>query len=108
MINLYDIKVLTSTMADGVPTSGHTVVETRNVDVQPIQWSQRESSNRVEVSVGGLTFIPTFYAFISKDSLVTSTNYITRNSGTSNLIVLRTYEHEDHLEMDLAEAEAGT
>ncbi len=108
-IALYDIKQLTSTKdADGIPVSGSVVVETRHFDVQPIQWSQRESKNRVEVQIGGITYIPSFYAFVNEESKVTATNYITRDSGTHNLIVLRIYPYEDHLEMDLAEAEAGT
>ncbi len=108
-IALYDIKELTNTLdEDGIPISGHTVIETRHFDVQPIQWSQRESKNRVEVEIGGMKYIPSLYGFTNEESKVTATNYLTKDSGTHNLIVLRTYEYEDHLEMDLAEAEAGT
>lgn len=107
MIALYDVKQLTTTFdEDGLPTSGHSVLETRQIDVQPIQWSQREARNRVEIEAGGIKFIPTFYGFTQQEAKITATNYITSDSGTSNLIVLRVYVHEDHLEMDLAEAEA--
>ena len=106
MTRFYDVKVLTSVFADGVPTSSHTVVETRSIDVQPIQWSQRESVNRVEIELGGIKYIPTFYGFTAEEVLLTATNYITPDSGISNLIVLRTYEYEDHIEIDLAEAQA--
>lgn len=105
-IDLYDVKELTSTMADGVFTSSHAVIEVRKIDVQPIQWSQREASNRIEIELGGIKYIPTFYGFAEKEAKVSATHWITTNSGSTNLMVLRTYEFEDHLEIDLVEAEA--
>ena len=110
----YDVKLLSTTPdGDGGVVSASTYIETVLIDVQPIQWSQRESKNRVEVEIGGVKYIPTSYGFISfiprnNIPLITATHFITKDSGTHNLVVLRTYPYEDHIEMDLSESQAGT
>ena len=102
----YDVKSLTTTPdGDGGVVSGSTLIETILIDVQPIQWSQREGKNRVEVEIGGIKYLPSLYGFTQEDVKATASNYLTKDSGTINLIVLRTYAYEDHIEMDLVEAE---
>jgi len=103
----YDVKSRAETPdKDGAVTITWTVTETRMMEVQPVQWSQREARNRVEIEIGGVKYIPTHYGWVNSESLVTATNRITKDSGTTNLLVLRTYEYEDHIEMDLVTTES--
>ena len=97
----YDVRRSTESWADGVPTHTYTVIETREIDVQPVQWSSREAKNRYEIELGGEKFIPTMYGFCSNETLITAGDTISSDSGTTKWLCLRTYEHKDHTEFDL-------
>ena len=99
-IDNYDIKRKSETWADGVPVITWSVFETRDIDVRPIKWEEAEHA---EITIGGETYIPAFRGFISVDSDVSASHRITKNSGTTDLLVLRVYEYEDHKEIDLQE-----
>lgn len=105
MVSLYDIKRDSTTLTDGVPTTTWTVVETRNLEVQPIQFSQREGANRAEVVIGGIKYVPTFVGWGSQEVDITATDRITADSGTTDYLVLRTYLFEDHREFDLRQVD---
>jgi len=103
MIDLYDIKRDTETWADGVPTHTWTSIQTQKIEVQPIRFSAERSASIVTITVGGESYIPSFIGFVSIECKATATDRITMNSGTTELLVLRTYDFEDHKEMDLKE-----
>ena len=102
---LYDVKRKTVTRADGVATENYAAIETRKFEVQPIRFSSERSSTIVTIDIGGESYIPSFIGFTDIESIVTATDRITANSGTLDLFVLRTYEFEDHQELDLREVE---
>jgi len=99
MINRYDIKKQSETFADGVPTTTFTVRDTRNIDVRPI----RKDEALYTIELGGIKYTPQFRGFVSIDTTATASDRITQNSGTTDLLILRTYEYEDHKEFDLME-----
>lgn len=103
MINQYDVKRDTETWADGVPTHTWTLIETRKFDVQPIRFSAERSATIVTIDLGGQSYIPSYRAWTSIESKLTATDRITADSGTHELFVLRTYDFEDHKELDLKE-----
>ena len=103
MTELYDIKAKTVSYADGVPTESWAVKETTKIDCQPIRYNTGRGSAVLAIDVGGESYIPSFRAFIDLDSDITATDRITNNSGTTELLVLRTYDYEDHKEVDLRE-----
>jgi len=99
--SIYDVKRKTETMADGVPTLIFTNVETRSMEVQPVRFSAERGSTVVSIELGGESYVPSFRAFVPLESVATATDRITNNSGATDLMVLRTYDYEDHKEMDL-------
>ena len=105
MTDLYDIKAKTVTYADGVPSETWAVKETRKADVQPIRYNTGRGSSVLAIDVGGESYVLSFRAFIDLDSDITATDTITNDSGTTNLLVLRTYDYEDHKEVDLREVD---
>jgi len=104
-VQLYDVLRKTTSFADGVSVPAYAHQTTAKFDLQPVQWSQRESTNRAEVEVGGVKFVPTFYGYCSSDIDVTATDRLTPDSGTTLFIALRVYDFEDHKEIDIREAE---
>ena len=105
MIDRYDIKIHTTSFADGVATDSWSVKSTEKVDVQPIRYNTGRGSSVLAIDVGGEAYVPSFRGFISIESDITATNRITNNSGTTDLLVLRTYDYEDHKEVDLREVD---
>ena len=103
MIDLYDIKSKTVTYSDGVPSESWTVIFTQKIDVQPIRYNTGRGASVLAIDVGGEAYVPSFRGFLDLDSDITATDRITNNSGTINLLVLRTYDYEDHKEVDLRE-----
>ena len=97
----YDVVRKTETYAEGVNVDTYTTIETREIDVQPVQWSSMEAKNRYEIDIGGEKFIPTMYGFTSDETIITAGETITSDSGTTKWLCLRTYEHKDHTEFDL-------
>ena len=102
---LYDITQKTDVWTDGVSMPTWAVYETRKIEVQPLQLLKWGDFGRVEYSVGGQTYVPTFRGFISNESEITAANRITADSGTTNLLVLRVFEYADHKEIDLRDVE---
>lgn len=98
MIGMYDITRKTETMEDGVPAVTWSVVETRELDVQSLRWYKTE---QMEVELAGQRYVPTFRGYIDVESTVTASDRLTGDSGTTNMLVLRTHEFESHKELDL-------
>ena len=106
MLEYYDVKRKTSTPdGDGGFTNAWTVVETREIDVQAVRFSAERSATIATIQVGGQIIIPSYRGWISSESDATATDRITPDSGTTDLLVLRTYDFEDHKEMDLKEVD---
>lgn len=101
MVALYNVIRPSQTFADGVFTSGQTIVETRSFDVQALQLLKWGDFGRVEVEIGGIKYAPTFRAFTANETLATAADRITKDSGTTTYLVLRVFEYEDHMELDL-------
>ena len=100
MVNLYDIKYKSETFSDGVVTLTWANRETRKIDLRPLKWEEAEHS---KVTIGGEVYIPTMRGWLSNESNITPSDYITADSGTTDYIVLRVYEYEDHKEIDTQE-----
>lgn len=103
MTDSYDIKRKSVTMADGVPSTTWTIIDIRKIEVQPVRFSAERSASIVTINLGGQSFIPSFRGWCSIECDITATDRITNDSGTTDLLVLRTYEFEDHQEIDLRE-----
>jgi hypothetical protein len=101
MVELYDVKRKTTSYTDGINTDTWTVIETRDFEVQPLRIGKGQRDDLVMIEVGGEQYIPSFFGFTHIDCDVTAADYITNDSGTTNYLVLRTYDYEDHKEMDL-------
>ena len=101
MIDLYDIRRKSISFADGVDTPTWTVTQTIKLEVQPIRVSKGQRDDLVAIEIGGEQYIPNFYAWAPDNCEATATDHITSNSGTILYLVLRTYDYEDHKEMDL-------
>lgn len=100
----WDIRRQVSTLTpDGLPAVSWATIDSRQIDVQPVQWSQRESANRMEIELGGIKYVPTFYAWLPREADITATDTITEDSGANAFLVLRTYDYSDHTEADLVE-----
>jgi hypothetical protein len=100
MIESYDIKRLTTSMSDGVPIDTWTVKETRKMEIRPIIWYRSE---QLQIDIGGQKFTPSFKGWIDSECLVTASDRITNNSGSTEMLVLRVHRFEDHQEIDLRE-----
>ena len=105
MVNLYDVKRNTDTWDDGVAIQSWTTVETRKFDIQSVRFSAERSATIVTINMGGESYVPSYRGWTSSESTVTATDRISANSGTSELLVLRTYDFEDHKELDLREVD---
>lgn len=103
MIDQYDILRDTQTMSDGVVLQTWVFQETRKMEVQPIRFSAERNATVVEIQIGGEKYIPSYRGWLEQEVDITATDRITSNSGTTNLMVLRCYEYEDHKEIDLRE-----
>ena len=104
MIKRYDIKKDTKTAdKDGAYTHSWAVFETSNIDVQATRFSAERSATIVTINLGGESYIPSFRGWVSVESNISATHRITADSGTTDLLVLRAYEIEDHKEIDLKE-----
>ena len=101
-LHLFDIKRPSQTWADGVPTESYTVIETREMEFQPLP---PYGGAQGEIEVGGVREIPQYHSWFSLECLATSLDYITKNSGTTHYWILRTYDYEDHKEADLIQKE---
>ncbi len=100
MTSSYDIRYKSESRGiDGTPEITWVVRETRDMDVQSV----RSGEGLLEIQVGGERYLPTFRGFIATDANVTATDRVTADSGTTDLLVLRTYEYEGHKELDLKE-----
>ena len=101
-VALYDVRRDTDTKdADGLPLHSWAAFETRNIEVQPVRFSAERGSTVLVIEIGGEKYVPSFRGWLSIDSDVTATDRISPDSGTTDLLVLRTYDYEDHKEMDL-------
>jgi len=103
-INLYDIKRKTEVFSDGVSIPTWTTRETRRIDVRPVKMSMRQNSaDQITVDVGGQVVIPSYRGFLSIETSAMAGDRVTVDSGTTDLVVLKVYEYEDHAEIDLRE-----
>ena len=102
MIRQFDIKRPSQTWADGVPIETYTVIETREMEFQPLP---PYGGAQGEIEVGGVREIPQYHAWFSTECDATSLDYITDNSGAHHYWLLRTYEYEDHIEADFIQKE---
>ena len=103
MISLYDIKRDTETWDDGVPTHTWTVLSTHKMEIQPVRFSAERSAAIVTINLGGESYVPSYRGWTTIDCSATATDRITADSGTTELLILRTYDFEDHKELDLKE-----
>ncbi len=101
-VTRYDIRRDVDTKDDdGLPIHTWSTIETRNIEVQPVRFSAERGSTVLTIEVGGEKYVPSFRGWLSVESNVTATDRITNNSATTELLVLRTYDYEDHKEIDL-------
>ena len=101
-VDLYDIRRDTETYdADGLPEHSWSTIETRRIEVQPVRFNTSRGSTVLTIEIGGEKYVPAFRGFLALESNVTATDRISPNSGTTDYLVLRTYDYEDHKEIDL-------
>ena len=107
MIDTYDIKsksTKTVTTPDGMSIISWGVKETRKIDVRPFRFGWDRSAH-MDVELGGVKYTPNFVGWISNESIASAADKITADSGTTDFMVLRVYNYESHIEMDLVKVQ---
>ena len=103
MVNLYDVRRKTNSFSDGVNVSTWSDIETIHFEVQPMRIGKGQRDDLVMIEVGGEQYVPNFFGFTYEYTDVTAADRITCDSGTHKYLVLRTYDYEDHKELDMRE-----